>query len=353
MGITMGIGLLAVIGVLYVLIAKHTGSPLVMLAVPALLTAAASGPTETAVVGAAGLLATIALGLADPNLDRAGFWVRLAIVAVAEGFGLATAWTRRREEAKLREAQDANRVLDAMQGRLVANPIPPASVRVQVRYLPGDDRLAIGGDFLDAVTLPDGALGFVLGDVSGHGPRAAAFGVVLRAGWKSIAITDPVDPARWLDAMQEVFFEDARYDGFATALVGRHVPGEPHVTLSSAGHCWPVHLGDRPTLIDTNNSAPLGIPLVSGPRRTTRVPLGPHDRLLCYTDGLIENRRGPATRERWSESDLLAWLSSHADRDLDALIQSFGAHGFDDDVAVLVIEPMPEAVGAREPAGSR
>ena len=47
---------------------------------------------------------------------------------------------------------------------------------VVLRYRAGEQRLAIGGDFADALALADGRIATIIGDVSGHGPDAAAMG---------------------------------------------------------------------------------------------------------------------------------------------------------------------------------
>ena len=253
---------------------------------------------------------------------------------------MGTVWIAARKldrEEQLDALAAEQQTLAVLQSRLVARPNPPEGVSVDVRYLPGDQHLEIGGDFVDAVTLPDGALGFVLGDVSGHGPEAAAFGIVLRSGWKGIAMQAPSEPNMWLHAMQRTYFEDGRFDGFATALVGRFCAASSIMTLSSAGHCWPVVDHLEPVLVDTRNGMPLGIS-PDACWRNTRVQLERGAQMLLYTDGLVENRMDRSDGERFGEQRLVDWVRTN-ELDLDQLIVDFRGAGYSDDVAVMRLAP--------------
>ena len=61
--------------------------------------------------------------------------------------------------------------------------------RVAALYLPGSTAVDVGGDWFDTLTLPDGRLGFVVGDVVGKGVRAAATMAQLRNGMRASAST--------------------------------------------------------------------------------------------------------------------------------------------------------------------
>lgn len=230
-------------------------------------------------------------------------------------------------------------LLAAFQRRLVPRPHPPSEVVLDQRYRPGAQGLELGGDFLDAIELPDGCLGFILGDVSGHDADAAAFGVAMRAGWKALAFAAPDDPLLWLNTLEDAFFADGRFDGFVTALTGRIVPKTRDMVIATAGHCWPVRVGTDVQLVEMRPGLPLGLGRVV-PRTTLEITLRVDEHLVIYTDGLIENRKSPGSNERWGEEGLLRWLEEHlADDplDLDALLDDFGPDGFSDDVAVMVL----------------
>ena len=81
------------------------------------------------------------------------------------------------ENARLYEAeQRARRRTDELSETLQAGLLPTlgrhGGVQVSSRYRPGEERLLLGGDFVDAVATPRGLLGFCIGDVSGRGKVA-------------------------------------------------------------------------------------------------------------------------------------------------------------------------------------
>lgn len=331
-----GLGLLVLVTAVYLLVAEHTGYPLSMMLLPPLVTAAIGGPRPTLAVGVVAVTVSVVVSAGEPDVDGWDLTARLGIEVLGVGLGAAMAGVRQRRERALADAEVTRALHQAFAQGLVPQPHPPAAVAVTSRFRAGEERLRLGGDFLDLVTLPDGRAGFVIGDVSGHGPRAASFGVAMRAGWKGIAFADPGDPVGWLRDLEAAFFGDGRFDGFATVLAGALDPRSGRVVLANAGHCWPVHLSGQVRLLEMTPSPPLGLAL---PRPHTRaeVRLAPGEALLVYTDGLVENRRADRPGERWSERDLLAWLADRPTADLDALLEAFGAGGYADDVAVMRI----------------
>ena len=94
--------------------------------------------------------------------------------------------------AQAQRAQAQNDVA-ALYRRFQASLSPAVNVdtpfiKVATFYRPGEGRMLLGGDFIDAVTRPNGSLAAVIGDVTGHGPDAAALGASLRAAWRALAL---------------------------------------------------------------------------------------------------------------------------------------------------------------------
>ena len=162
-------------------------------------------------------------------------------------------------------------MLDVFQDSLVPEPIPPVGVTVTTRYLPGDQRLQLGGDFFDAIRLPNGSLGYVIGDVCGQGPRAAAFGAAVRSGWKTLATTNPTNPQHWVEGLDESFFRLGRHaDTFVTLNTGYlTVEGEPDWRFVSAGHPWPLLIHPQLQTVTPIVGPPLGVGLQSAWTSTT------------------------------------------------------------------------------------
>ncbi len=216
--------------------------------------------------------------------------------------------------------------------------------------------MRLSGDFLEAIALPDGRLGVLIGEMCGHGASQAAFGTVRRAGWKSIALTEQPDPADWLDSLERAFLADGRFDGFATVCSGIIDEANPS-PLAVAGHPRPVALRSRAAVVDSPIGPPLGVGYSGGWEVGTfdwdRAPL------LFYTCGLVENPRENGTPARWGDTGLLRWIYGRLPvTDPTAFVDTLiteATSGPDrrDDVAVLLVTRSGDgAVAWRADAGA-
>ena len=332
-GLLWGMAVLGVIAVGYPWIADRAAHPLAVFVFPILIVAALGTARETGVVGGLATLVALIEGEATSDLGTAPLTARVVIIVATAVAGVVVASIRHHRERLLVDADRTGELTDTFQRALVPRPSPPPGIAVDTRYVPGEERLMLGGDFFDALNLPDGSLGFVIGDVCGHGPDAAALGAALRAGWKTIATHTVDSPDTWVRVMDEAFFSHGRHDTYATVCTGR-VTVDGRVRLVSCGHPWPILLGPEPTVIEPRVARPLGVRNVEFDVAVTEFELGSDTTLLLYTDGLIENRLQPA---RATELYLLTYLQGRPTPDLDALLTHFGAEGFSDDVAVMTI----------------
>jgi PAS domain S-box-containing protein len=244
-------------------------------------------------------------------------------------------------EAELRSRRRTDELSESLQAGLLPGLGRHAGVSVSSRYRPGEERLLLGGDFVDAVTTPGGLLGFCIGDVSGHGPGPAAVGASLRAAWRALALTGD-DPATWHAGLARVFDASATADElFVTMITGVLDAVAGRVTLVCAGHPVPILLADDATLLDVPAGCPLGIPGDPPPPVTLDLPS--RWGLVLHTDGLFEGRAAPGLTERLGQDALAAWLSGRVvdDAALDDLIAHVEwANGapVDDDVAILLLQ---------------
>ena len=219
-------------------------------------------------------------------------------------------------------------------------------VRCETRYRPGERRLSLGGDFLDVVDAPDGQLAFVIGDVSGHGPFAAAVALAMRASWRTLALGEPV-LAVWLSRMEQVLGSLPRSDElFVTVCAGLLDVAGRRGSVVTAGHPPPILLADGAIPIAAIPSPPLGVaPTSSHELVVSGFDLPDDWGLLAYTDGLIEGRIAPGSPERYGTESLARWLALRARSGLDlagldALIadaEACNGGPADDDVAVLLL----------------
>lgn len=329
-----GLAGVAITAVVYPVIAEQAGHPLAVFLLAPLGTAVVADHRDTRIVGFAAVLAA---GLEGVATGLAGWTLTARLLLIALGVALATwgAARRTQRERQLVGAQIDRALSATFQQGLVPVPVPPPGITAVTCYRPASAPLMLGGDFVDVIALPDSSAGFVIGDVCGHGPSAAAFGTRMRAGWKSLAWVMPTQPARWLEELDQAFFLDGRFDGFVTVIAGR-MSSDGQVSAVCAGHPRPLLVGpDHVRRIDMVAGLPLGIdPTVR--RETSRFEVPSGASMLLYTDGLIENPGTPGGRS--SEEALMRMLPTpFSAPDLDTLVDRFGPHGFDDDVALLLL----------------
>ena len=332
-GLPWALALLGCLAVGYPLIADRAADPLAVFVLPVLIVAALGTPREAAFVGGLSTLVALVEGKASSDLGTGPLIARILIIVATAVAVVAVARIRHDRERSLHEADRTGELMETFQRALVPRPSPPPGIVVHTRYRPGEERLMLGGDFIDALNLPDGSLGFIVGDVCGHGPDAAALGAALRAGWKTIATHTFESPATWVRVMDEAFFSHGRHDTYTTVCTGR-VTVDGHGQFVSCGHPWPIVMGREPTVIRPHVARPLGIRNVPFDVAVTEFEVPVDGAVLFYTDGLIENRL------RWasaSEEHLVTYLQDNPSPDLDALLAEFGPEGFSDDVAVVSI----------------
>jgi hypothetical protein len=152
-----------------------------------------------------------------------------------------------------------------------------------------------GGDWYDALPLPDAALGLAVGSVTGSGPSAVAAMGRLRASLRAYAVMEGEDPVAVLSDLELLLrlTEPART---ATALFAYCEPALRKLTLAGAGHSPPLVTGPRRTeFVETSLSAPLGM-LACGEAPSIELTAEPGETVLLYTDGLLHRTGDPIDR---------------------------------------------------------
>jgi serine phosphatase RsbU (regulator of sigma subunit) len=227
--------------------------------------------------------------------------------------------------------------------------VPPARIErpdleVITRYLPSEGRLRLGGDFLDVMSLPRQGLALIIGDVSGHGPAAAALGATLRATWQGL-IMSGADRATIRATLDATMVRERRdEDAFATACLAwiDRVGDWDRLHFLNIAHPLPLLLGDEAVPLAALPSLPMG---VGGESRwePAIVRLTPPWTLVFYTDGLVEGVAAPDSPVRFGEASLVSLLGclgpidEHAVDALLAHIEVANDGPMDDDVALVVV----------------
>ena len=207
----------------------------------------------------------------------------------------AELYTRARElqdvNERLRRAHAHDReVALALQAAMLPAPTPVGHHRAAVRYRPAVGTLNVCGDWYDLVDLPGDRIAVAVGDVVGHGLRAAGVMGQLRSALSAAArVAD--GPARAVEALGLY----ARHvDGAESSTVVKiFIDWATHtLTYSSAGHPPPALLDPDGTVtfLDRATDPPLGArpEHVARPQASTSFAEGAT--LVLYTDGLIERR---------------------------------------------------------------
>lgn len=152
-----------------------------------------------------------------------------------------------------------------------------------------------GGDWYDALPLPEGAMGLAVGSVTGSGPSAVAAMGRLRASLRAYAVMEGEDPVAVLSDLELLLrlTEPARS---ATALFAYCEPAARKVILAGAGHTPPLLIGERRTeYVETSLSAPLGM-LACWEAPSVEIEPAPGETVLLYTDGLLRRTGDPMDR---------------------------------------------------------
>jgi hypothetical protein len=166
----------------------------------------------------------------------------------------------------------------------------PSSVEVKHRYLPGSKLIEVGGDWYESIALPGGRVALVVGDVAGHGVRAAVTMGRLRTAIHTLAMLElpPAESLQQLDELMHTLGEREPHFATCAYAVFDAVSGDCEVAV--AGHLPPllVHPDGSNELLDVPPSPPLGIGDGEVESRQFRVEDG--SLFVLYTDGLVENK---------------------------------------------------------------
>ncbi|MFD7319736.1 SpoIIE family protein phosphatase [Streptomyces sp. NPDC059875] len=209
---------------------------------------------------------------------------------------------------------------------------------VAYRYQPASAAVEVGGDWFDAIPLPDGKTALVVGDVMGSGINAAATMGQVRTAARTLAGLG-VSPSVVLTHLDRTVAD--LDDAMATCVYVVYDPDEGSCRISNAGHPPPVHVptGRPPRLLDLPTGAPLGVGGV--PFETVEIPFAAGDELVLYTDGLVETRDQDIDVRLAALTDLLGQSALPLEETCDLLLGALRGPDDHDDVALLIARARP------------
>jgi len=244
--------------------------------------------------------------------------------------GLANADTFAREHA----------IAETLQRSILPATLPQIpGLDLAVRYLPATEGANVGGDWYDAFPLPGGHIALVTGDVAGHSIGSASIMGQVRSMLRAYAIDNP-DPGRVLRRTNTAL-AGLLPDALASVVYAVLDLGSGDLSYANAGHPPPIVItgtGQAEYLDDTTGimlGACADITFTTGLRR-----LSPGSGLLCYTDGLIEDRHRGITQGLLLLAETLRFSAPFSAEQMCATVQASlldAAHRADD-VCLLAVQ---------------
>lgn len=255
----------------------------------------------------------------------------LALIGDTIGTALDNAYRRAVEVGEFRAISDT----------LQAAMLRPASdlPTVAARYVPAAGNLAVGGDWYDVIDLDATHRGVVVGDCVGHGLDAATVMGQLRAAARAMLL-EGRDPAATLEGL-DAFAGTLPGAEFATVVCAVFDRQTDVVTYSRAGHPPPLVINDAGVVwLDGAGGVPLMANRTRARANATHT-CRPGDRIVLYSDGLVE-RRGEVLDVGFDRLvDAIAHLRDLPVQQLaDGLLHRLLPEPSDDDV-VLVVKQLP------------
>jgi phosphoserine phosphatase RsbU/P len=299
-----------------------------------LIVATVADERRTAVFAGAAVALAIGAGWWDGTTGDVTYWIRLATLCAISAMAVVVAGMRRRREERLARM---TAIAEATQLALLP-PLPAemTGITIAARYRSATHEASVGGDLYEIIPTGHG-IRVIIGDVRGKGLDAVRLAGQVLSAFRRSAVA--------MRAMEQVAGEVGQAiaphlgeEDFVTAALAQIAPtGE--LTIVNCGHHPPLlrHRGELQPLTNGKAALPLGFEDEFTAFTTT---WSAGDRLLLYTDGLVESRD---THGDFLPQDAVgtALAAPGCDQALDTLIravhQHTGGHAHDD-IALLLLE---------------
>jgi phosphoserine phosphatase RsbU/P len=331
--LVMVLGLDTAIAITGVVVTNGSGL-LGLLAAGPLLACARCGGRATALASLYAIalcaIAAMAAGVAGSTLAS----YRFIMVIVASLAAVFVSVIRSRREGTL------IRINDRVQ-RAILRPLPAefGGIAFASHYQSATKQALVGGDLYDIAMTQHGPR-FIIGDVKGKGLDAVGRCAGVLAVFRELAFAEP-DLVQLAIKMDAQLSGDMGAEDFVTVILADFAPGE--VCIVNCGHHPPVVMSADSAELRLMTPAQPAPPLGLQPRPARQhITLRPGDRLLFYTDGLVETRDrqgrffdlGPQVAEALAEPDLDAAI-----RHLVKLLLKHAGRRLADDVLLVLGEP--------------
>jgi sigma-B regulation protein RsbU (phosphoserine phosphatase) len=148
----------------------------------------------------------------------------------------------------------------------------------------------VGGDFFDFIEIGEDKVGLVIADVTGKSVSGALVMSASRSVFRMLS-EERLGVGEIMDRANRRTKKDIKSGMFVALLYAVLDSRERMLSLCSAGQTQPLHYSaqkGKAVLVETEGDTfPLGI-LDEADYKETRVQLGPGDKIVFYTDGIVE-----------------------------------------------------------------
>ncbi|HPM35350.1 MAG TPA: DUF3369 domain-containing protein [Spirochaetota bacterium] len=153
-------------------------------------------------------------------------------------------------------------------------------------YVPMQD---LGGDFYDVFAIDENNTAFTIVDVSGHGPSASLVTAMIKIFFNAKSAYGKT-PDEIIDEIHQCILNTVGVSGiFATIFFGIINHKEMTLDYANAGHTPGILLRDDKTVFLSSNATVAGV-FKGAEYETDRVKLEGGERIILFTDGLVEAR---------------------------------------------------------------
>src|SRR5215217_4473385 len=217
--------------------------------------------------------------------------------------------------SRVREARERERIEQELQvARQIQRELLPEATpqldgwELTTYYEPARE---VGGDFYDFLEFEDGRVGLVVGDATGKGMPAALVMATTRGMLRAV-VQSVESPGEVLARVNEALVAEIPPNMFVTCLYAILDPNSGSLSYANAGHDLPYlrrHYGEG-----AHELRAAGMPLGMMPEMSyeeKETSLGEGDRVLFYSDGLVEAH--DPKREMFGFPRLQRLVAEHAE----------------------------------------
>lgn len=214
----------------------------------------------------------------------------------------------------------------------------PCALDLAAHYFPASTSTQIGGDWYDALELPDGRTLLSVGDLTGHGVAATSGVAMLLGAVRGMAVAG-VEPGALLGRLNQLLDASSAQPALGSAVCGRYDPTTRTLVWAQAAHPAPLLFRDGTgRALQPPDGMLLGAtPGASYTQAGER--LEPGDLLVLHTAGLWPfgaDADGDAGAERLLGLAPRFAAARSAQECLRAVVEAFDDERREDDACVLI-----------------